>query len=138
MPRIAVAAALAALLAALLAGCAGPGTPVRAAPGADAGGAPAPDLIVRGARVTTQDDARPEAQAFAVREGLIVAVGGDAEIASLAGPGTLVVDADGRRVIPGLNDSHLHAVRGGRFYALELRWDGVNSLERALAMVAEQ
>ena len=56
----------------------------------------------------------------------------------LRGDRTRVIDAGGRRVIPGLNDSHLHAVRGGRFYNLELRWDGVDSLERALQMIREQ
>ncbi|HZM00749.1 MAG TPA: amidohydrolase, partial [Planctomycetota bacterium] len=100
-------------------------------------GGPA-ELIVRNALVTTQDGARPQAQALAVRDGVFVAVGDEAEVEDFAGPQTRVIDAGGRRVIPGLNDSHLHAVRGGRFYALELRWDGVDSLERALAMVAEQ
>jgi predicted amidohydrolase YtcJ len=41
-------------------------------------------------------------------------------------------------VIPGLNDSHLHAVRGALFYNLELRWDGVRSLQRGLQMIREQ
>ena len=54
------------------------------------------------------------------------------------GPETRVVDAGGRRVIPGLNDSHIHAVRGGRFYNLELRWDGVDSLQQGLRMIREQ
>jgi predicted amidohydrolase YtcJ len=49
-----------------------------------------------------------------------------------------VIDAGGRTLIPGLNDSHLHAVRGGRFYNLELRWDGVKSLKQGLAMIREQ
>ena len=56
----------------------------------------------------------------------------------LAGDGTRVVDAGGRRVIPGLNDSHLHAIRGGLQYNLELRWDGVGSLQRGLEMIREQ
>ena len=52
---------------------------------------------------------------------------------------TLVIDAGGRRVIPGLNDSHLHAVRGGVLLpSLELRWDGVDSLARGLEMIREQ
>ncbi len=105
-----------------------------------AAGAPAQPAhtIIVNARVTTMDDARPEAEAFAIRDGLFVAVGGRAEVEALAGPGTRVIDAGGRRVIPGLNDSHLHAVRAGRFYNLELRWDGVDSLERGLAMIREQ
>ena len=98
----------------------------------------AADLIVRNARVTTLDDARPEAAAFAVRGEKFVAVGGEEEVMRLRGDRTRVVDAGGRRVIPGLNDSHIHAVRAGRFYNLELRWDGVESLERALRMIREQ
>jgi hypothetical protein len=99
---------------------------------------PSPDLIVMNARVTTLDTGRSEAEAFAVRDGAFVAVGSNEEIMRMRGRATQVVDGGGRRVIPGLNDSHLHAVRAGRFYNLELRWDGVDSLERALRMVAEQ
>ena len=96
------------------------------------------DLIVRNARVTTLKNDRPEAQAFSVRGEKIVAVGDDAEVMRLRGDGTRVIDADGRRVVPGLNDSHLHAVRGALFYNLELRWDGVTSLQRGLQLIREQ
>jgi predicted amidohydrolase YtcJ len=65
-------------------------------------------------------------------------VGDDSDIAGVIGPGTRVVDALGRRVIPGLNDSHLHVIRGGLHYLLELRWDGVPSLALALKMLREQ
>jgi hypothetical protein len=51
---------------------------------------------------------------------------------------TRVVDAGGRRIVPGLNDSHIHVIRGGRFYNLELRWDGVKSLKAGLDMIREQ
>jgi predicted amidohydrolase YtcJ len=53
-------------------------------------------------------------------------------MAGRIGPGTRVVDALGRRVIPGLNDSHMHVIRGGVNYLLELRWDGVRSLGTGL------
>jgi predicted amidohydrolase YtcJ len=69
------------------------------------------DLIVRNARVTTLQGSSPEAEAFAVRGEKFLAV--EAEVMRLAGDGTRLVDAGGRRVIPGLNDSHLHAIRGG-------------------------
>lgn len=49
-----------------------------------------------------------------------------------------MVDALGRRVVPGLNDAHLHVIRSGLDYVLELRWDGVPSLRQALAMLREQ
>ena len=96
------------------------------------------DLIVHNAKILTLSDALPEAQALAVRGEKFVAVGREGEVMRLRGDRTRVIDAGGRRVIPGLNDSHIHAVRAGRFYNLELRWDGVESLERALEMVREQ
>jgi predicted amidohydrolase YtcJ len=97
-----------------------------------------PDLIVYNGKVTTLQDGQPEAQAFAVLGEKIVAVGGKTEIMALRGANTRVIDAGGRRVIPGLNDSHFHLVRAGRDYNLELRWDGVESLQRGLQMIREQ
>ncbi|MFJ5933529.1 amidohydrolase [Streptomyces sp. NPDC093071] len=96
------------------------------------------DLVVRNAKVSTGDAARPEAGGLAIRAGRITALGDDHDLAPLVGPGTRVVDALGRRVVPGLNDSHLHVIRGGLNYVLELRWDGVRSLRHALAMLREQ
>ncbi|WP_405452342.1 amidohydrolase [Streptomyces erythrochromogenes] len=99
----------------------------------------AADLVLRNARVFTGDPARPGARAVAVKDGRVLALGDDDhELAGLVGPATRVVDALGRRVVPGLNDSHLHVIRGGLNYVLELRWDGVRSLRRALAMLREQ
>jgi predicted amidohydrolase YtcJ len=95
-------------------------------------------LVVRNALIYTADAARPSASAVAIRDGVFVAVGDDATVAPHIGPATRVVDAVGRRVIPGLNDSHLHVIRGGRNYLLELRWDGVPSLAVGLAMLADQ
>jgi predicted amidohydrolase YtcJ len=95
-------------------------------------------LVVRNAKIFTGDAARPDATAVAIRDGVFAAVGDDATIAPLVGPGTRVIDALGRRVIPGLNDSHLHVIRGGNNYLLELRWDGVPSLALALRMLREQ
>jgi predicted amidohydrolase YtcJ len=97
-----------------------------------------PDLIVHNAKVTTLQGGRPEPQAFAVRGEKILAVGGEAEIIGLRTANSRLIDAGGRRVIPGLNDSHFHIVRGGRDYNLELRWDGVESLQRGLQMILEQ
>ena len=96
------------------------------------------DLIVRNARITTLNAAIPEATALAVKDGKFVAVGDDGAVAEWKGNATNEIDAGGRRLIPGLNDSHLHATRGARFYNLELRWDGVKSLKRGLEMIAEQ
>ncbi|WEV29195.1 amidohydrolase [Streptomyces sp. 71268] len=98
----------------------------------------ATDLVVRNAKIHTGDPGRPYAEALAIRDGLITVVGDDRDVAGHIGPGTKVVDALGRRVVPGLNDSHLHVIRGGLNYVLELRWDGVRSLRQGLAMLREQ
>jgi predicted amidohydrolase YtcJ len=96
------------------------------------------DLIVRNAKITTLQRNGSVAEALAVRGEKFVAVAGQTEVMRLAGDGTRVVDAGGRRVIPGLNDSHMHAIRGGLQYNLELRWDGVGSLQRGLEMIRDQ
>ncbi len=96
------------------------------------------DLIIRNGKILTLDDGQPNASALAVREGKFVRVGTDKAVMAFKGPQTKVIDAGGRRVIPGLNDSHIHVIRGGRFYNLELRWDGVKSLKAGLDMIREQ
>ena len=77
-------------------------------------------------------------QAMLVQDGLVKAVGTEKEIFAQKEMGARVVDLHGRTVIPGLNDSHMHIVRGGLHYNLELRWDGVPSLAEALRMLREQ
>ena len=98
----------------------------------------AAELIVRNAKIFTGEAAAPLVFAVAIKDGVFVAVGDDAAIAPYIGPGTRIIDAGGRRVIPGLNDSHTHVIRGGNSYLLELRWDGVPTLELALQMLREQ
>ena len=73
---------------------------------------PPADLVVLGAAVRTLDPARPQATAVAVRDGLIVAVGDDAEVRAHAGPRTEVVDGRGIALVPGLTDSHIHPFHG--------------------------
>jgi len=97
----------------------------------------APELVLYNGRITTLDAARPEATAVTVAGGRITAVGGE-ELLAAAEDATKRIDLKGKRAIPGLNDSHLHVIRGGLFYNLELRWDGVPSLADALAMLKEQ
>ena len=97
-----------------------------------------PDLILHHGLVTTLDRTRPTASAVAIADGRFIAVGGDAEVMALAGPATRVIDLHGRRVLPGLIDNHLHIIRGGLNYNLELRWDGVRSLADAMAMLKAQ
>jgi predicted amidohydrolase YtcJ len=97
-----------------------------------------PDLILHNGRITTLDPATPSATAIAVRNGLISRVGSEGEIIELKGPDTKVIDLAGHRLIPGLNDSHTHLIRGGLNYLLELRWDGVASLADAMALLRDQ
>jgi len=94
------------------------------------------DIILHNGRITTLDPRHPEAKNLAIKDGRIVGVD-DAESYE-RGPETKVIDLRGRRVIPGLNDSHLHVIRAGLYYNLELRWDGVPSLADALRMLKEQ
>jgi predicted amidohydrolase YtcJ len=77
-------------------------------------------------------------QALAIEDGKITAIGANDEVLRLRAPQTEVADLGGRTVIPGLNDSHLHIIRGGLHYNFELRWDGVPSLADAMRMLKEQ
>ncbi|OLF54572.1 amidohydrolase [Pseudomonas chlororaphis] len=96
------------------------------------------DLILHNGRLHTVDRARPTATAVAIKDGKFIAVGHDAEAMALRGSATQVIDLKGRTVIPGLNDSHLHLIRGGLNYNLELRWEGVPSLADALRLLKDQ
>ncbi len=99
---------------------------------------PAMTTLIRNARVTTLDPARPEAEALAVQNGRILATGNESDVRTAAGSVGTVIDAGGRRVIPGLNDSHTHLIRGGLNYNMELRWENVPSVADALRMLREQ
>ncbi|MGO4377177.1 amidohydrolase [Pseudoduganella sp. RAF53_2] len=99
---------------------------------------PSPDLILHNGRFTTLDRSNPEATAVAIRDERFVAVGSDAEVMALAGPATRKIDLHGKPVLPGLIDNHLHIIRGGLNFNLELRWDGVRSLADAMAMLKAQ
>lgn len=95
------------------------------------------DLIVHNARIFTGNAAQPEASALAVKNGRIYSVGTEAEVLALKNAGTRVIDSRGRRLVPGLIDAHTHVLNEGG-YNYTLRWDGVPTLRRALAMLREQ
>jgi predicted amidohydrolase YtcJ len=95
------------------------------------------DVIIYNGKLATQDDRRSFAQAAAIRDGRFIAVGSDREVMAYRDAGTKVIDLNKRTVIPGLSDSHLHLIRGGLNYNLELRWDGVPSLADGLRMLRE-
>src|SRR5215475_7700846 len=92
------------------------------------------DLILYNGKITTLDPKQPEVSAIAITGGLVTAIGSDEEMEE----STQRINLKGRRVIPGLNDTHLHLIRGGLNYNMELRWDGVPSLADALRMLREQ
>ena len=96
------------------------------------------DTILRNGKIHTVDRDRPTAVAAAVKDGVFTAVGSEKEVMAQSGDATRIIDLNGRTVIPGLNDSHLHIIRGGLNYNLELRWEGVPSLHEAMLMLKEQ
>ncbi len=97
------------------------------------------DLIIINGKVATMVKPGEFKQAVAIKDGLILDAGNTAAIiATYKGPATNIIDAKGKCVVPGLNDSHLHAIREGLNYNAELRWDGVTSLKRAMEMLTEQ
>src|SRR5438552_13977534 len=95
------------------------------------------DLVLYNAKVAT-NKGPSFVEAVAIEGSKIVATGADDDIMRLRGPNTAVLDLKGRTVIPGLNDSHLHLIRGGLNYNMELRWDGVPSLADAMRMLRDQ
>jgi predicted amidohydrolase YtcJ len=101
-------------------------------------GAPVPDLILHNGLITTLDPSNPSADSVAIQDGRFTHVGGANRIMPLAGPRSRVIDLKGRRVLPGLNDNHIHVIRGGLNFNMELRWDGVRSLADAMDMLKLQ
>jgi predicted amidohydrolase YtcJ len=90
------------------------------------------DLIVTNGKIVTLDPSSTVAQALAVRDGKIAAVGGKEAVEALAGPSTVRIDAGGRTVIPGLIDSHIHAIRAGLTYSTEVNWIGAGTIAEAM------
>ena len=96
------------------------------------------DVILTRAKFTTLDRANPNPEAVAITGGRFSAVGDLGDVMRLKGPATRVIDCGGRRVIPGLSDNHIHVIRGGLNFNMELRWDGVPSLADGMRMLKEQ
>ena len=91
--------------------------------------APAADLVLTGGVIHTFDAARSRAEAIAIRDGRIVAVGTTADVQRLAGPGTRTVDLSGRLVLPAFHDAHVHPMSAG----VELGQCNLNGLPSAAA-----
>ncbi len=96
------------------------------------------DLILTNGKFTTLDRTKPQADTVAIADGKFVAVGEARDVMPLAGSGTKVIDLKARRALPGLIDNHLHIIRGGLNFNMELRWDGVRSLSDAMSMLKRQ
>lgn len=96
-----------------------------------------PDTILSSGKIAT-NSVPAFVDSIAIKDGKISAIGSKDEIFSSRGETTRMIDCGGRTVIPGLNDSHMHPIRGGLNYNMELRWDGIPSLADALRMLKEQ
>lgn len=96
------------------------------------------DIILFNGSIHTGDEGLPLAEAVAINGNRLSKVGTNKDVLRMKGKNTKMIDAKGHTIIPGLFDSHLHVIRGGRFFNTELRWDGVKTLKRALQLLKEQ
>ena len=96
------------------------------------------DLILINGRFHTLEKTKPSVSAVGIRGNRFVVAGTVSEAMQFRGPATKILDLQGATVIPGLNDSHMHPIRGGLNYNMELRWDGVPSSADALRMLKDQ
>ncbi len=94
------------------------------------------DLVLKNGKIVTVDDSVPEAQALAVRESKIIAVGSDRQIEAYIGAETQVIDLDGKLAIPGFIDSHAHFTSIGRS-KLSLDLTKVKNWDEIIALVKE-
>jgi predicted amidohydrolase YtcJ len=93
------------------------------------------DTVVVNGKIVTVDSRESVVEALAIRDGRIVATGTSAAMRKLAGPGARTIDVQGRTVIPGLIDSHLHAIRAALSFSTEVNWIGAKSIEEALGRI---
>jgi len=96
------------------------------------------DLVLTNGKIVTVDEKFSIKEAVAVKDGKIFAVGGDGEMRRWTGPRTQVINLNGRTVIPGLNDSHIHATAGCINWDTELHWEFTRSLADGLKQIAAQ
>src|ERR1043165_2912832 len=99
----------------------------------------APDLVLINGNIRTMDPLKPVVTALAARQGRIAALGSTAEIKALAGKATRIVDAGGRLVLPGFQDTHIHLQDSGTRHALDVDLAGlrtIDELQQALGAFA--
>jgi len=97
----------------------------------------APDLILINADIHTMDPLTPRAGALAVTDERVSALGDGFTIAALAGPGTRVIDAGGRLVLPGFQDTHLHLQDSGLNFALNIKLDGARTIPELQKLIGD-
>lgn len=102
------------------------------ATGAATAARPAADIILHNGNIITLNDAQPQASALAISGSRIVAIGGDTATDEWRGDHTRTIDLQGKTVIPGLTDTHIHAIRGGQTWTFETYWYNSPSLKDAL------
>ena len=95
----------------------------------------APDVVLLGGKIITVDQKNTVTEAIAIRNSRIVAMGSSANVRKLSGPRTQVIDLGGRTVVPGLIDSHIHAIRDALYYKAKVDWSGVRNIEEALESI---
>jgi len=98
-------------------------------------GAQTADTILLNGKILTVDSRFSIQEALAIRDGRIAALGTTTEIRKLAGANTRVVDLQTRTVIPGLIDSHMHAIRAALSFSTEVNWIGARTLAEALSRI---
>ena len=95
------------------------------------------DTILTDGKIVTVDQKNTIAQALAIRNGRILAVGSTDEVKKFSGPRTKVIDLEGHTVIPGLIDSHIHAIRAGQTFSTTLDWSGLKTIKEAMDSIRE-
>jgi predicted amidohydrolase YtcJ len=95
------------------------------------------DTILVNGKILTVDAQFSTREAIAIRDGKITAVGSNSDVRKQAGPHTRVIDLQGRTVIPGLIDSHIHAIRAGQTFTTEVNWVGATSIAEAMNRIHE-
>src|SRR6266853_3604268 len=95
------------------------------------------DTVFVNGKVVTLDGKSSVVQGIAIRDGRILEVGSNLDVRKHAEQRTRIIDLGGRTVIPGLMDSHIHALRAGLTYSVELSWIGVPSLAKGLDLIRE-
>lgn len=96
-----------------------------------------PDLIVINADIRTMDPLKPRAQALAAQAGRVAALGTTAEIEALAGEATRIIDAGGRLVLPGFQDTHIHLQDAGARHALDFDLQAAGTIEELQRLLAD-